>query len=363
MAITKTATKGIRPLEQKDIGQVSTLFLESFRNKKQSEDCLNQYFREIYLEHPLRDPEIPSLVFENSGIIEGFIGVTLGKMLFRGEPVTAAVSSAFVVKADASGNRNPLTGISLLREFLGGKQDLSVADAANETTRQLWTKSGGAIAYPYSFTWTRPLQPLQAMLELDAVPSTLHRYAKPGAWLGDQVATQIPPIKPRRPDCRVEDIDSAVLLDLWSTLPKQSLVPDYDLNSLQWLIDKACESETEGPLAMRVVRSQKGKALGWYVYFRKRNSIGRVLQIAAFPGSMDVVLDCLIHEAHGEGLAALRGRAEPDHLYVFNKRFCAFQGRPWCLVHSPDPDIVNAFQSADVFFSGFDGELWMKVNA
>ena len=135
------------------------------------------------------------------------------------------------------------------------------------------------------------------------------------------------------------------------------------MDSLEWLITKTEESTFEGPLVKRVVQSAKGKTLGWYVYYRKKNGIGRVLQLAAFPRSMDIVLDSLIYEAHQEGLAALRGRADPDHAHVFNKRFCAFQGRPWFLIHSSDPEIVQSFQSADVFFSGLEGELWMKTNA
>ena len=123
------------------------------------------------------------------------------------------------------------------------------------------------------------------------------------------------------------------------------------------------QSEQEGTLAKREVQTTEGKTLGWYVYYRNRNGTGRVLQLAAFPRSMEIVFDSLLYEASREGVAALKGRTEPEHSFLLTDRRCIFIGRPWFLVHSSDPEIVQAYQTADTFSTGFEGEHWMKINA
>ena len=136
--VEQKSQEGIRPCTDNDFAQVTRLFQQAFpKNLKLFGNDLENHFEKIYLNNPWADDKYQSLVFERNGEVDGFIGIIPRKMRFRGRPITAAVSSMLMVKPDASGNRNPLTGISLMRRFLSGPQDLSLTDTANDTTRPI----------------------------------------------------------------------------------------------------------------------------------------------------------------------------------------------------------------------------------
>lgn len=361
-----TGADGIRVCQLNDISSVAELFTQSFLNcaSWEAED-LETYLRQVYFENPWVDDSITSLVYEQKGVIEGFLGVIPRPMKHRGKSIRVAVTSALMVRADSSGRRNPLLAIGLLRHFLEGPQDLSLTDTANEHSRRLWTGCGGAVAYAYSYSWTRPLQPLRAVLELAGHMdgSAAIKMATPVIGLTDCLLGRQRRFRPVRPECSVENIDSATLLELLKTVTSRSLLPQYDLPSLEWLIAMAEQSIDEGRLAKRCVRDAGGKILGWYIYYQNKNGLARVLQLAATAQSMEVVLNSLVYEAKQYGVAALWGRTEPQHAGLLDKHNCVFFARPWALVHSASPELIAAFQNADVFFSGLEGELWMKVNA
>jgi hypothetical protein len=354
---------GIRPCERSDFPQVSKLYHQTFKPDQSFDNGWSDYFQHAFLDNPWVDRRFPSLVFEQDGAVVGFLGVVPRPMLFHGRPITVAVSCALMVQTDNSGKRNPLIGISLMKRFLSGEQNLSVTDTANDITRRLWTSLGGAIAYPYSYAWMRPIRPLKTCLDIMVDSPLLKGLATPAVRLGDSLLSRLPGFKPAVSSSVAKDIDAAELIELTNSLPDYAIKPDYDVNSLEWLIMMAEQSETEGVLVRRKVESGAGRALGCYVYYRNRSGIGRVLQLSAYPQSMDAVLDCLIHEASEQGLAALRGRTDSSQVYLMHKRRCVFQGHSWFLVHSSNQELISAFQNADALFSGFDGERWMKMNA
>lgn len=355
---------GIRPCIREDFAQITNLYNKIFLRKKSGRSGnLQQYLEQAYLENPWASERFPSLVSEKGGKIDGFLGVIPQKMQFRGSQITTAVSSGLMVAKDHSGKRNPITGVSLLRRFLQGDQDLSLTDTANEITRKIWTGSGGSIAHPYSYTWIRLLKPLNACLDIGLKSDNLKRILSPLLKVGDAVLRRLPPVKPNPTDCEITDITVSKLLELNQQVPRRALMPDYDLKSLTWLVEMAEQSETEGPLIKRMVRSQSGTVLGWFVYYRSRNATGRVLQLVGLGNSFEPVLDSLIHDASKHGLNALWGRTEPGQNKLLTNKHCVFKGTPWVLVHSQQQEIVDAFQRADALFTGFDGEHWMKTNA
>ena len=356
------AGSGIRSCRRGDLPQVTEMYRQVFcEGEPTSDDSWRSYLEQVYFDNPWADDEFPSLVAEQNGVISGFLGVIPKWMQYRGETIRVAVSSALMVRIEDSGKRNPITGVSLLRRFLDGEQDLSLTDTANEVTRGIWTSCGGSIAFPYSYSWIRPLRPLNSYLEMSVSSSLLRGIVKPICSFADSILRHLPPLKPSQPGCRVKEIDTARLLELLTALPPRALMPQYDLASLEWLLAMAAGND-EGELAKRVVESADGKALGWFVHYHNRNGFGRVLQVAAFPRSMETVLDGLIDDARQAGVAALWGRTEPLHAMLLTQRHCLFQARPWVLVHSSRPEIIHSFQNADAFFSGLDGELWMKFN-
>lgn len=359
-------SSAIRRCEPGDLSIVSELFAQSFGGGDFDEaDWLEPYLRQVYFDNPWVDESMASLVYEQKGEIDGFLGVVPRQMTFRGRSIRVAVNSALMVRPDASGKRNPIVAIGLLRRLLAGPQDLSLTDTANELSRRIWTGCGGSVAHAYSYSWARPLQPLRTCLELagSGDRSFAMKVAKPICRLADPFLGNLRRIRPARPEYGIEDIDCSALLELLTTVSGSSLVPEYDLASLEWLIAMAEQSVGEGRLAKRCVRDAGGRLLGWYIYYQNKNGIGRVLQVATLDHSMAAVLSCLVYEAKQAGVAVLWGRTEPQHAASLNEQNCVFFARPWVLVHAARAELVAAFQNADTFFSGLEGELWMRVNA
>ncbi len=356
-------TDGIRVCQRSDFEQIADLYRSTFADSTASRSStLQKYLEQVYLGNPWATEIASPLVSEKSGRIDGFLGVIPQKLQFRGEQITMAVSSALMVVQDESGNRNPITGVGLLRKFLDGKQDLSLTDTANDVTCRIWTASGGSIAHPYCYTWLRPLKPLTTCADVLLGSGRLQFLLNPLLSLCDAVLKRMPPIKPQPVDCEVVEISTAELLTLQQRVKNRAVLPCHDLSSMEWLVEMAEQSEEEGPLAKCVVRS-KGVDLGWFVYYRSRNAVGRVLQLVGFGNSYENVLDCLLQDASQHGVAALWGRTEPGKNTTLTKRRCVFKGAPWVLVHSKNRELIDAFQQADALFTGFEGEHWMKTNA
>jgi len=355
---------GVRPCRRSDLTAVVEIFEQGFGTNGKSASDLARFFEQAYFDNPWVDNEIPSLVYEHQGTVIGFLGVIPRPMRFEESDIHAAVSSGLAVRADGSGNRHPFAAVELMRRFLGGQQDLSLTDTANEASCRLWTACGGEIAYPYSYSWTRPLQPLSTCLQMGVNAPLLKSIAGPVCRVADAILSSVPPLKPANvEDCELVPIDTEELLSCINDLPPRSVTPTYDLNSLQWLLAMAEQSESEGPLVKRAVKGSDGRQLGWFVYYQNKGGFGRVLQLVANGRSMDRVFDSLLMDARRAGVVALWGRTDPQHAALFGGRRCLFQARPSVLVHSSRPEIVQSFQRADAFFSGFEGELWMKTNA
>src|SRR5439155_8853483 len=121
------------------------------------ESAYRTYFTDIFLSHPWYDAALPSLVYEHDdGRVLGFLGVVPRRMWLGDRPVRAAVGSQFIVEPS---RRSTLAAVKLLKAFLSGPQDLPIADEANDVSRKLWERLGGAAALLYSMYWLRPLRP------------------------------------------------------------------------------------------------------------------------------------------------------------------------------------------------------------
>ena len=357
-------TDGIRSCRREDFEQITALYQSTF-TKSGSNDGgrLQRYLERVYLDSPRPVEGYSSLVSEKAGRVDGYLGIIPHKMQFRGEEITTAVSSALMVAQDPSGYRNPITGIGLLRRYLDGPQDLSFTDTANDITCGLWTALGGSIAHPYCYTWVRPLKPLTTCVDVLRKSGMLRKFIRPVGLCGDSILRHLPPLKPKPVVCEVVEITTEQVLELQQQVKGRDMVPAHDHVSLDWRIQMAEQSEGEGPLAKCVVRSNKGVDLGWFVYYRSRNAVGRVLQLVSIGNAYEVVLDCLLHDASQHGLAALSGRAEPGQNKALTQRYCVFKGAPWVLISSKKTEIIAAFLRGDVLFTGFEGEHWMKTNA
>src|SRR5262249_52941386 len=122
MSATPAGMSDIRTCTADDIPAVARMFPHAFFDPpRDAPPLLERYLRELFLDHPWRDPETTSRVFVGAdGQVHGFIGVLPVRMSFHGQPVRAALASSLVVDNPA---QNPMVGARLLRSYLTGPQE------------------------------------------------------------------------------------------------------------------------------------------------------------------------------------------------------------------------------------------------
>lgn len=113
----------------------------------------------------------------------------------------------FVVDPEA---RASMPGMRLLGTYLAGKQDLSITDSANDTSRKLLKGLVFSTILPYSIHWARPLRPSHFAVHVLSHLiwhsfSTLLKFAtKPVCTAVDSMATRFAssPFRRIAPLCR-----------------------------------------------------------------------------------------------------------------------------------------------------------------
>jgi hypothetical protein len=326
------------------------------------------HFEEIFFRNPWRDEALPSLVYQQpDGRIAGFLGVMPRPMLFQGESIKAALSSQFIVAPDSRA-----AGVMLMKTFLTGPQDLSLTDEANSISRKLWEKLGGTIAMLYSVHWTRPLRPSRFAVSLlssffqERKPlSYLAAASKPLCNLADGIAARKLPryFELTAPQVSGEELKIETLLTHLSEFSNtRSLWPAYDERSLKWLLEVIARKKHLGALRIVAVHNDKREMIGWYLYHLKTGGTSTALQIVARENSMSEVLDHLFHDAWQRDSVAVSGRMDPRLAREVSDKYCFFNyGRPWVLIHSPRPELLQAFHNGDAMFSKLEGEWCMRL--
>jgi hypothetical protein len=367
--------KQIRPFVREDIEQVAELHQRIFgpfgkpvqrRLPSSLSQPYAQYFEEIFFRNPWYREDLPSLVYQDmKGRITGFLGVMCRQMSFNGRPIEAAVSSQFIVDPDS---HSAGAAISLLKTFLSGPQDLSIADESNDVGRKIWEALGGTMAPLYSFRWTRPLQPGRFALSLftsrflgkGLLSSILTSGAKPLCNVVDSIGARKLPHRFHHPEPQVSGVeldDDTLLVSLSRIAEVKSLSPVYNASSLNWMLRTIAQKRGSGALRKMAVHNSKKDAIGWYLYYLVRGGKSTALQIVARKGSFRVVLDHLCYDARQQNSLAVTGRLDPDYTQEFPSGYCSFNyGVPWMLIHSRDPDILRTIQSGKAFLSMLEGE-------
>jgi hypothetical protein len=359
----------IRPFTERDFEPVADMHRRVFNTGDRLSPPLLQryqaYFREVYFQNPWMDSRISSLVFETpEGQVAGFIGAVPRRMLAFGRPITAAVGTQFVV--DPS-QRSALAGLQLLKAFLDGPQDLSIADEANEDSRRIWEGLRGTTALLYSVHWTRPLRPTQLAVSFasrNRGAGSWAALAKPVTKLADSLAARVrhSQFHLDPPDLSAEDAEPAALVECINQHAlKAALRPAYDATSLEWLLRRASGMATFGDLRKVILRDAKGKIVGWYVYFVKPGGIAEVLHLGATRQTASPVLAHVSYDAWRRGVLALTGRLEPEFLRPLSDAYCLLQrGRYWVLINSTRPEILDALHRGDAHFSRLEGEFALR---
>lgn len=356
----------LRAFRKEDIPDVVELHGRVFgASPAFSPQTLGGYFEEIFFGSPWFDESLPSLLsVDGASRLTGFLGVLPRAMSFQGRRLRVAVCTQFMVDPQ---HRSELAGIQLLKAFLSGPQNLSLADGANDQARRLWVGLGGAAALLYSLHWTRPLRPTRYVLSLLARRAAFAPLALAGRPLGallDALAARMRPNQfHRRASHLVEEtLASDVMLShLPDVLHGIPLRPAYDAQSLAWLLDQAAQKTRHGRLRARAVLDGQRRLVGWYLYYVQPGGVSEVVQIAARDGSSDQVLQRLFADAWRQGAVAVSGRFDPRFLQELSDRHCSFRREgTWTLIHSREADAVAAIHRGDAFLSRLEGEWWMR---
>lgn len=360
---------GVRKCRLEDLGEVADLWLKVFRGVQgRAAKPLQDYFKKIFFDNPWRDDDLPSLLYEEPGRgIVGFIGVVPRVMTFRKQRIRVAVASQLMAEQSV-----PYAAIQLMRAYLGGKQDLSYSDGANESAERLWRGCGGSLALLESLNWTRVLRPSQYAVALLNRRRILNR-----------VGTAIWPL------CRA--LDAAAVRSRWGrrywlrnatdleldeepaedTLlwclrhfaGERALMPVYDGDDWRWLLREVSEKQMYGTLRKGVVRNAGGDIAGWYLYQVKDGEVAQVLQLGGRQRTIRSVLNHLFSTAWRNGAIAVSGNLDPRFARELVKSRCSL-GMPGyvALIHSRDPEILNAIHRGDAFLSRLEGEWWARFS-
>src|SRR2546428_6469203 len=118
----------VRAFSEDDAPQVAELHRKVFRTAAEPSTELSSsyrtYLREIFLNNPWYDEDLPSLVYQEAdGTISAFLGVMPRPFSVGGKPIRAALTSQFIA---APHRRAGLAAVELIKKFISGPQDLSL---------------------------------------------------------------------------------------------------------------------------------------------------------------------------------------------------------------------------------------------
>ncbi len=363
---------GIRPFVEADVARVADLVWKILHEQQGSAPpSLKAYIDKLFLRNPWFEESMSSLVYEDSeGKVVGFFGVVPRPMSIQGKTVSLAFGSNFVVEA---GSRASFAAMQLVNAFMKGPQDISITDSATEGARQLLRSLGFTVVPIYSLVWARPLRPSlyalrgAARLKKNKAIATIGTLASPVCRVADYLAAtmRVSPFHQTSPATKAEVLDTEILLQCLTRIPgKHWLVPDYNRESLEWVLEFVKERNAYGDLRKIVLRDEKGRIIGWYIYGLKSDGIGEVLQIGAEGTSVGKILDHLFHEAWQDNLIGLHGRLEPQFMEELTLRSSFFlRNGSWTLAHSRRPELLGPIFSGNAFFSRLDGEGCLRFGA
>lgn len=359
----------IRELTRDDLAKLNELHSRGMSVTREEDIRGRRVYEELYpqifLDHPWSDGRSHCLVADDSeGRLIGALGVMNRPFVIHERPVTAAISAELFVDPSS---RAGLCGIQLLKSFLNGPQDFSVADVANEKTRQIWTRLGGRVLPLYGLTWMAVLSPCRFGVSLALKGSTAGRLVSPLAGFADHAARRLIQAEstvdvsslesePLTPELMAEHA-----ADL---MQHHDLRPEYDNVGTKWLWNRLnFVAPGAGPSRQTLVRDAKGTPLGWYIYQWKPGRIARVSQLVARRSAEPRVLGHLLRTLKLANISGAVGRMQPEFLESMSDSGCLFRRRSrHVLVHSKNRDLNSAFESRRAFLSMIDGEgaiqLW-----
>jgi hypothetical protein len=355
----------VRPFTQADISEVVRLRGKCFAHTAHGSIMEQEaYFLETFFRNPWRKDYVPSLVCEaENGAIIGFLGSIVRPIRYRKNDLWMAIPTQLMADPEYRG----VCGFQLLRTFLAGPQDLSFADAANSSVKEMWSVLGGATASLQSLTWTRPLRPSRLLLRdfgSSPVLAVLAKAAQPifSAIDSSLVRSERNPFHQTRPDLEEQELDVAGLLECYQELDARfSVSPLYESRSVEWLFQQLEAISGGRDLRRLVLRDVEGQLVGWYLYFSVPGGIAQTVQVGCHSNESSLVFRHLYYDAWKRGSIAVSGRLQSEYLSTVAQA----PGKltrlgPWTLVHSKDPELQRQVLDGNAWLTRMEGEWWMN---
>jgi hypothetical protein len=358
----------IRPLTNDDIPAVGAIFQKVFRNPKDpAPEGLLACMRELFFDHPWREPDIRSQVYVTpEGAIGGYIGVIPLRMNINGRVLRAAAPTTIAVAEPA---KNPLAGAKLLRHFLNGPQDISVSEPINPLAVGMWEKFSARAATRESMEWLAIFRPASFAATLAADRFPLTRFARPLAGPLDRMAARHLAKDPHRPGAQRNATDQGVdmegFLQPFLALADEAydLRPDWDEVSLRWQLQHASGNRKRGPLNHRLVMDASGRVIGAYLYQAKPGGIAWIMQLLARQAEAPAVIDAMLAHLEEAGYAAAKGRTQARLVEPLLRRRALMFRRHSAIVHAREASLVEAVHEGRAITSGLAGETWTRLVA
>jgi len=355
----------VRPLVESDLIQVTDLYWRFMRQKEgPAPAALRSFLHDLYFTNPWIDGASSSLVYEGTaGKIVGFLGVIPRKMSVCGQPIRVAFGGNFVAHPEG---RSHLAGPRLLGAYMNGPYDAWQTDSANDLSRKLLEPLGFRTIPGLNIHWGRPLRPSHygvysiSRAMGSAASSSLRIVAKPFCAVADSMAARLSfsPFRQTEPKLRGEELDVETLLQCLEESRKgYSLWPEYDAQSLEWLLRFMARVTSRGVLRKVVVRDDSKKIVGWYIYYMQRGSVGEVVQIGGEPRFTRDILSHLFYDAWAQGVVALHGVVEMRQMPLFSDSGCFFTCRGgWTVTRCRQPELLAILERGGAVLSRLDGE-------
>lgn len=353
----------VREFVKSDVPQVVNLYWKFMSpHIGKVPEVLHTSFTDLYFRNPLLDSSAPSFVYENSGEVLGFFGVTTRRMCLSGEPIRVGLAGNFVIHPKA---RSGVAAPGLLGAYVASNHDLLLTDSANDISRHLFQRVGFKTIPALNLHWARPLQPGQyavyAMsrgMSVD-VSAAFRFVTKPLCAMVDSMSHKIVPSGPvPKTPLFAEDLSLETLLHCFAEYHKNyTLWPEYDAELLRWLLQFMERNKKRGTLRGIGLRDESRNSVGWYLYYARPGAIGEVVQVCGRPDVYKAVLEHLFQDAREQGVIALHGVAEYRRISDLSDQGCFFTCRGgWTLAHSRRSEFLDILERGNAFLSRLDGE-------
>jgi hypothetical protein len=339
----------IRPLEPDDLPGVAELVRVNLAGWSRDEAGLAR----LLVDHPWAETPLRSLVaLDDSGELIGSIGAQTRRVRFGDRELKGVAVSHLVVAPD---RRAGAAGVMLVRQLLGGGQDLTWTDSGTPAVLRIWGALGGRLDHSRVCNWMIVLRRgrwLRARLaaRISRSRSNAHLDVPVRALPFDSATVEAEVDGEDVSGGALPDIDEAVSSGFELRVAHDAAYLERQFEFLTSIGER---------VVSRVVRRGE-RPLGWYAYLL-RPTASRVLAIAAPAMQADAVLGDLLRDARDRGTSVVSGRLEPhlDQALRGQPAVLALSQQP--IIHAREPEVLAALTSSSSLLTELDlidSEYW-----